>query len=147
LKKIVKFTGTPNEEAIKLMKSPFAAKMLENIPFCKCARLDEKFPDEEIDKLTMLDRLLRFSPNDRLSSVECLELKWMKAFHCEDDEPVASKPIIVPLDDNKRMTMETYRSALYRNIRKRRNKAKAKLARRRNGSRRHLSEPTNSSHY
>lgn len=132
IEKIVQFTGTPNEVAISLMKSPFAGKMLESIPFSKCSRLDEKFPDEEVDKLTMLDRLLRFSPKDRLSATECLELKWMKAFHCEDDEPVCKKPIIVPLDDNKRMTMETYRSALYRNIRKKRNKAKAKMNRRRN---------------
>ena len=52
------------------MKSPFAAKMLENVPHCKPIRFEEKFPDVEVDKLTMLDRLLRFNPKSRLSAQE-----------------------------------------------------------------------------
>ena len=119
--------------------------MLESVSHHKAIKFETAYPKEDRDKLHMLDKLLRFNPKHRLSAddvlfvlhqlffifVKCLKLKWMKDFHCEDDEPVAKGPITIPLDDNQKLTMREYRSALYRFIQKKRKSAKSKIKRRR----------------
>jgi len=129
--RILRFTGYPSSQDIEAVKSPFARTMLENLPHKKPIKFEEAYPKEDPEKLNVLDKLLRFNPKHRLSADDCLKLKYMKDFHCEDDEPVAKGPITIPLDDNQKLTMREYRSALYRFISKKRKAAKSKLKRRR----------------
>lgn len=125
--RIVKFTGYPSEKDKASVKSQFAHTMLENVAHHKEAHFDTLFPKEDPDKLQILNVLLKFNPKQRCSANQCLRSKWMKDFHCEDDEPVASAPIKIPLDDNQKLSMREYRTALYRWISKRRKQAKAKV--------------------
>jgi len=129
--RIIRFTGYPSSQDIEAVKSPFARTMLESVSHHKAIKFETAYPKEDRDKLHMLDKLLRFNPKHRLSADDCLKLKWMKDFHCEEDEPVAKGPITIPLDDNHKLTMREYRSALYRFIQKKRKSAKSKIKRRR----------------
>jgi len=132
--KITRFTGFPSIEDIEAVKSPFARTMLESVSHHKPTDFAESFPKEDREKLNMLDRLLRFNPKHRLSADECLKMKWMKDFHCEEDEPVAKAPITIPLDDDQKLTMREYRSALYKFISKKRKSTKTKHRRRQSRS-------------
>merc|ERR1711971_484607 len=113
------------------MGSPFARTMLESVSHHKPIHFEEAYPKQDLDKLAILDKLIKFNPKYRLSADQCLKSKWMKDFHCEEDEPVAPGPITIPLDDNQKLTMREYRSALYRFISKQRKSAKQKMKRRR----------------
>merc|ERR1719273_1437482 len=103
--KIVRFTGYPSIKDIESIKSPFARTMLESVSHHKPIHFEEAYPKEDHDKLTILDKLIKFNPKYRLSADACLKTKWMKDFHCDEDEPVAPGPITIPLDDNQKLTM------------------------------------------
>lgn len=135
--KIIRFTGYPSLPDIESIKSPFARTMLESVSHHPPIKFEDAYPKEDLDKLTILDKLIRFNPKYRLSADDCLKMKWMKDFHCEEDEPVASGPITIPLDDNQKLTMREYRSALYKFISKQRKAAKNRMKRRRSRPSRH----------
>lgn len=116
LEKIIEVTGWPSKADIKSIKSKFTTTMLESLNVRKQKPLSELFPNACEDALHLLDNLLQFNPEKRLTADEALKHRYLAQFHNPDDEPVLTKPIVIPIDDNKRLTIGEYRKNLYRKI-------------------------------
>jgi mitogen-activated protein kinase 15 len=74
--------------------------MLESLPPTKTKKLRDIFPTASDDALDMLKNLLHFNPSKRLTAEECLAHPYVAQFHNPDEEPICTKKINIPIDDN-----------------------------------------------
>jgi len=116
LEKIIAVTGQPNQKDVRAIKSKFAATMLESLDIKQHTPLSTIFPAATADELDLLDRLLQFNPEKRITAQEALEHPYLAQFHNPDDEPELKAPIRISIDDNKRFSIAEYRKNLYRKI-------------------------------
>jgi mitogen-activated protein kinase 15 len=100
LDRVMEITGRPTQEDIDSINSPLASTMLEQLPPTKKKRLRDVFPTASDDALDMIKRLLIFNPNKRLTAEQCLKHPYVAQFHNPADEPVCTKKINIPIDDN-----------------------------------------------
>ena len=82
----------------------------------------------------LLRKCLQFNPSKRITAIQALEHPYVAQFHSEADEPICSKKIKLPIDDNKRFSVSEYREELYRDILR---KKKEQRKRRKNKQKHH----------
>lgn len=117
LEKVVEVCGRPNKDDIKAIKSKFAQTMLESIPVRKQRPLRQLFANvADSDAIDLLENLLQFNPEKRLSAEEALRHPYLKQFHNPADEPTLQEPIHISMDDNSRYSISEYRKNLYKKI-------------------------------
>lgn len=63
-------------------------------------RFEAAFPTASPEALDLLQRLLQFNPDKRISAEEALRHPFCAQFHSPEDEPCAPGPIEIPIDDN-----------------------------------------------
>lgn len=121
LEKIIAATGYPSPKDIAAVGSQFTETMLRHIPQPEvkettAERWAKMFPNACADAINLLDNLLQFNPEKRLSADEALSHAYLKQFHNPKDEPLLDAPILISIDDNKRLSIAEYRKNLYRKI-------------------------------
>ena len=80
--------------------------MLETmeLPPFDAHKLVHMYPNASPDALDLMQKLLVFNPNKRLTAEEALNHPFVKDFHNVDDEPSAKEPISIPIDDNTKVS-------------------------------------------
>jgi serine/threonine protein kinase len=63
--------------------------------------------------ISLINKLLVFNPNKRLTAEEALEHEYVSAFHDPDQEIELSHDIVIPFKDDVRLSVEDYRNKLY----------------------------------
>eukprot|EP01026_Neomeris_dumetosa_P026671 TRINITY_DN2174_c0_g1_i1.p1 TRINITY_DN2174_c0_g1~~TRINITY_DN2174_c0_g1_i1.p1 ORF type:complete len:442 (+),score=47.93 TRINITY_DN2174_c0_g1_i1:314-1639(+) len=126
LDRIMEITGRPSEADIDAIQSPFAATMLDSLPPAGQKPLHRMFPNADRDALDLMQKLMQFNPEDRLSAEEALRHPYVRQFHNAADEPVRRHPILIPIDDNVKYTIQEYRDMLYNEIVKRKKELRRK---------------------
>jgi len=116
LDRIIEVTGRPNSEDIEAIKSPFAATMLENLPFTKPKSLQEMYPHASEEALDLLRQLLAFNPDKRITADEALEHPYVAQFHNADEEIGCKSDVKIVIDDDHKYSISDYRNALYDQI-------------------------------
>eukprot|EP01083_Nonionella_stella_P053403 141275_1 len=116
VEKIMEVTGPPSAEDVAAIESPFAATMLESIKSPPKRSLSSIFPKAEDDAIDMIERLMRFNPNERLTAEEALAHPYVSQFHNAVHEPTCDRVITICIDDNKKYSISEYRDQLYRDI-------------------------------
>lgn len=74
--------------------------MLESLPPTKPKKLRDMFPTASEEALDLLKNLLQFNPNKRLTAEQALQHPYVAQFHNPEEEPVCTKKIFIPIDDN-----------------------------------------------
>lgn len=74
-----------------------------------------------------ITKLLVFNPEKRLTVEQALKHPYMKDFHNEEEEYICDRSIVLPLDDNKKFNVDTYRTKLYDEVLKRKIEIRDKL--------------------
>lgn len=82
------------------INSPLAQTMLESLPPTKPKKLRDMFPTASEEALDLLKSLLQFNPNKRLTAEQALQHPYVAQFHNPEEEPVCTKKIFIPIDDN-----------------------------------------------
>jgi len=116
LDRIIELTGRPSAEDIEAVNSPFAATMLESLPDAQPRSLASMFPNASEDALDILNKLLQFNPNKRLSAEQALAHPYLEQFHNPEEEIGCEHPIQIPISDNKKLTVAAYRDELYNSV-------------------------------
>ncbi|XP_028175919.1 mitogen-activated protein kinase 15-like [Ostrinia furnacalis] len=65
------------------------------------------------DAADLVQRLLVFNPARRLSAERALDHDYVAKFHRERDEPTLPSDVLLPLRDDKQMSVDDYRNKLY----------------------------------
>lgn len=125
LDRILEITGTPTEEDIEAINSPFASTMLGTLNQVKPKDLREVYPKAPEDALDLLRKTLMFNPNKRITAEEALRHEYVSKFHEPQNEPDAPGPIVIGIDDDKKLGIQDYRNALYRDVINKKKNAKA----------------------
>ena len=104
----------PNKPDIDAISSSFAATMLESLPQMECKTITHTFPTATPDALDLIRICFHFNPEKRPSAEELLCHEYVAEFHNEEEEPVyPGGPLILPIDDNTKLTAAQYRYVLY----------------------------------
>ncbi len=127
LDRVLEVTGRPTQEDIEAIQSPLAMTMLESLPPTKPKRLRDMFPTASDDALNLLKQLLQFNPNKRPSAEQVLKHPYVAQFHNPDDEPICTRKINIPIDDNQKFSIREYRNKLYQDIHKRKKELRKKI--------------------
>lgn len=125
--RIVEITGRPSSEDLQAMQSPFAATMMEACSVMNAKKIQELFPGADEIAADLLMKLLQFNPLKRLTAEQALQHPYVAQFHNPADEPVAPRPIISPINDNHKYTIQEYRDKLYSEILRRKKELRRKI--------------------
>jgi len=96
----MEITGRPNQEDVESINSPLASTMLESLPPSKSKKLRDIFPTASDEAIDLMKNLLHFNPSKRLSAEQALKHPYVAQFHNPDEEPICTKKIFIPIDDN-----------------------------------------------
>lgn len=115
--KILVVLGRPSKEDLDSVQSDYAAQMLDNIPNNGTGPgLDDLYPNADDEAMDLLKKLLTFNPNKRLTVEQALEHPYVAQFHNPAEEIICEKTIVIPINDNKKFSVATYRDELYTSI-------------------------------
>jgi len=138
LDRTIEVTGRPSKEDMEDISSGYGVTMLETHRNSERRAFTDILPLATEDTTDYLERLLTFNPRKRLTATQALAQPYLKQFHVETDEPCCPRPIVVPMDDNRKFEVGQYRDQLYKLIRE----AQERSDRRRTGSSRKVSSRT-----
>jgi len=116
LDRIIEVVGFPSKEDIEAIGSSFAATMIGSLPMSTAKNVRTLFPSAPDDSLDLLIKLLQFNPSKRITAEEALEHPYVAQFHNPDIEPVCTRKIEIPIDDNTKYKIADYRNKLYADI-------------------------------
>jgi len=115
--RIMSILGRPTVEDLDAIQSDFAGQMLENIPVHSTSNgIDEMYCGADTEAMDLLRKLLTFNPDKRLTVEQALEHPYVGQFHNPAEEIICEKTIVIPINDNKKMSVATYREELYTSI-------------------------------
>jgi len=115
--RIIEVIGRPSKEDIDDIKSEFAAQLLDNLLEPQNPRsLESMYPMADSDVIDMLRQLLTFSPAKRMNATHALSHPYVAQFHVPEEEIECHKNIVIPIDDNKKLSVSAYRDELYTSI-------------------------------
>ena len=73
-------------------------------------------PSASGDAIDLLNHLLYFNPDKRLTAEQSLQHSFVSKFHNNADEPVLDYDVVPPLDDDVQLSIDEYRQKLYEMI-------------------------------
>eukprot|EP01023_Acetabularia_acetabulum_P012486 TRINITY_DN15844_c0_g2_i1.p1 TRINITY_DN15844_c0_g2~~TRINITY_DN15844_c0_g2_i1.p1 ORF type:complete len:468 (-),score=100.85 TRINITY_DN15844_c0_g2_i1:104-1507(-) len=124
---LIDVTGKPTKSDVQSMHSPNADIMLDNLGGGAPKNLRHLIPSASDEALDLLNKLLQFNPNNRITAEDALKHPYVKLFHNPGTEPVCRAPIRIPVDDNVKITTKEYRETLYQHIVNRKKQIKKKI--------------------
>ncbi|KAH0573588.1 Mitogen-activated protein kinase [Spironucleus salmonicida] len=122
---VLQVTGKPTKDDIDSLKSPYAASMLEQIPQPKQRNLKEIFPKATSEALDLIQGMLHFNPQQRLTIEQALNHPYVAQFRQEETETTANI-FKIPVSDNIKLSVEEYKQKLYADILERKKHSKEK---------------------
>lgn len=98
---IVAILGSPSNEDLQFIVNVKAQAFLARLPQRPKQPWVTLYPKAELKALDLLDRLLAFSPNKRISIEDALAHPYLDQYHVASDEPVCEEPFTyeMELDD------------------------------------------------
>jgi len=126
---VLEITGLPKREEFQAIREKYLIEIDDKVFPTKLTKksLKSVVPGASPDALDLMNKLLQFNPDKRLTLEEALKHKYLEAFHKEDEEIVCDRKISIPLDDNKKYKMDQYRQKLYDEILKRKIEIRKKI--------------------
>ncbi|EJD07617.1 kinase-like protein [Fomitiporia mediterranea MF3/22] len=116
LNKILDVLGTPEESVLTRIGSEKAQAYVRSLPRRKTVPFSKIIPHADPQAIDLLDKMLSFDPEQRITVTTALEHPWLAQYHDVNDEPDC--PIIYDKwqEIEKLETIEDFREALWNEI-------------------------------
>jgi mitogen-activated protein kinase 15 len=116
LTKIMEITGRPTAKELEetAIGAKTAHRLIDNITRVINRSLESVLPDCSEDAIDLISKLLKFSPKDRLTVEEAIAHPYVEKFRDTKEEKTCERAVRIPIDDNTRRSVDTYKEELYR---------------------------------
>lgn len=96
------------------IKSAYSSSLFDKSMNSRTRRpLEELIPNAPPDGLDLLELLLQFNPEKRLTAEEALNHPYVAKFHKPADEVSLTYDVVPPVDDDVQLSVNEYRDKLY----------------------------------
>lgn len=112
----VRLLGRPSESEIKAMKISNSNNLLDQCEGKKRKSISELFSDCEDNAVDLIRKLLLYNPEKRITVEEALKHPFFSQFHNPKEEIICPREIVIPINDNEKLSLKAYRDAIYKNI-------------------------------
>ncbi|KAE8683882.1 Mitogen-activated protein kinase 4 [Hibiscus syriacus] len=92
LKLITELIGSPDDASLGFLRSNNARRYFRQLPQCRKQQFSVRFPNMSAAAVDMLERMLVFDPNKRITVEEALCHPYLASLHDTNDEPVCPRP-------------------------------------------------------
>ncbi|MED6156487.1 Mitogen-activated protein kinase mmk2 [Stylosanthes scabra] len=92
LRLITELIGSPDESSLGFLRSENARKYVRQLPQCRKQKFSARFPIMSAEALDLLEKMLIFDPNKRITVDEALSHPYLSSLHDINDEPVGPRP-------------------------------------------------------
>uniref|UniRef100_A0A8C2IRY7 Mitogen-activated protein kinase 15 n=1 Tax=Cyprinus carpio TaxID=7962 RepID=A0A8C2IRY7_CYPCA len=117
IEKIMSAIPHPSTEDVLAIRSEYGASVIQRMLLRPQVPIDEILPASvPPDALDLVQRLLVFNPDKRLSAEEALQHPYVSKFHNPAREPSLVYDVILPVDDDVQLSVTQYRNKLYEMI-------------------------------
>ncbi|CCD63173.1 Mitogen-activated protein kinase 15 [Caenorhabditis elegans] len=116
IERIMNTIAKPSRADIASIGSHYAASVLEKMPQRPRKPLDLIITQSQTAAIDMVQRLLIFAPQKRLTVEQCLVHPYVVQFHNPSEEPVLNYEVYPPLPDHIQLSIDDYRDRLYEMI-------------------------------
>eukprot|EP00731_Ephydatia_muelleri_P035375 Em0118g4a len=94
LNHILNIVGSPSAEDLSCIMNVKARCYLQALPFKPAVPWSGLFPNADPKARDLLDRMLTFNPNRRISVEDALTHSYLEEYYDPSDEPVADRPFM-----------------------------------------------------
>lgn len=116
IERIMNTISKPSRQDIASIGSHYAAGVLEKMPQRPRKPLDLLITQSQTAAIDMVQRLLVFAPQKRLTVEQCLVHPYVVQFHNPSEEPTLNYEVYPPLPDHVQLGIDDYRDRLYEMI-------------------------------
>lgn len=98
---------------------PRTREYINSLPVSKGVPLSDKFPRASNLAVDLLEKLLAFNPDNRVTAAEALQHPYLKRYHDEADEPTVLPipPGLFSFDESKdSLTREQLKGLIYNEV-------------------------------
>ncbi|XP_078083630.1 mitogen-activated protein kinase 15 isoform X2 [Mustelus asterias] len=117
IERIMNVIPTPSKEDVLAINSDYGASVVQKMLCRPRSSLEQLLPSTTPpDALDLLNKLLIFNPDRRLTAEESLKHPYINRFHNPLKEPGLDYDIILPVNDDTQLSVGEYRNRLYEMI-------------------------------
>jgi p38 MAP kinase len=88
---ITDLLGSPPEEVIANITSENTLNFIKSLPKRERKTISQLIPKANPDAVALIDKMLQFDPNIRITAVQAVESPYLSPYHDPNDEPVATE--------------------------------------------------------
>lgn len=122
IEKIMSAIPHPTPDDILAIKSEYGSSVIQRMLLKPQVPLEDLVqPSVPADALDLLKGLLVFNPDKRLTAEQALEHPYVAKFHNPAREPSLNYDVILPVDDDVKLSVVQYRNKLYEMMLEQRN--------------------------
>lgn len=112
---ITDLLGSPPEDVINTICSVNTLKFVTSLPHRDPVPFSERFKNVEPDAVDLLEKMLVFDPNKRITAADALSHPYLAPYHDPTDEPVADAKFDWHFNDAD-LPVDTWRVMMYSEI-------------------------------
>ena len=119
MERIVAAIGLPSASDIESMRTPFAGDLIDALKEVRPNPLRSSLAAFPRDAVDLICKLLVFNPEHRLTAAEAMRHPYVAPFctprELQEDD-TALEPVTLHFSDDERLSVDTYREALHKDI-------------------------------
>ncbi|XVE57943.1 hypothetical protein DITRI_Ditri04bG0130100 [Diplodiscus trichospermus] len=92
LRLITELIGSPDDASLGFLRSDNARRYVRQLPQCRKQQFSARFPNMSAGAVDLLEKMLVFDPNKRITVDEALCHPYLASLHDINDEPVCARP-------------------------------------------------------
>lgn len=94
----LKLLGSPDDASLEFLRSDNARRYIRQLPQYRKQKFSTRFPNMLPEALDLLEKMLIFDPNKRITVDEALCHPYLSSLHNINDEPVCPRPFSFDFD-------------------------------------------------